>query len=541
MPSSVRCAPCGDPSAAPGTRTRSRSARALVLALVLASTALPAGCASSDGQDLDERPASSTGGETPNPATAGSPTPAPGTGSPTTLPGVDAPRAGLADLAGVGDRLYPRAGNAGMDVLHVDATLDWQPGGAGSGDRDGDGVLEAVVTLDVALTADRPGLQFDLGSMQVRSATVDGEPAPVTHEDGELVLAPGQLFGRGSTHRVVVSYAGRPAPVDDATGAGFAVGWTTLGEGSYVASEPIGASTWLVGNDHPSDKATYRLSVTAPADLDVVATGPLHERRAGPRPSTTTWVFEPRDPVASYLVSVAIGRFDTIEAQAPHSGVAIRHAVPTGRLAEFARVLAPTGTMIDTLTELFGPYPFEVYGVVVVDERLGYALENQTLSLLDTNLALHGGEETLVHELAHQWFGDSVSVARWSDIWLNEGFATYAEALWAERHDPGYDLDAAMAEAWRAASRLGPIGDVERPELFGDAVYQRGELTLHALRRSISDDAFFELLHRWAATYRNQSVTTEQFVALASEVAGRPLDAFFDAWLFAPTMPTLPR
>ncbi len=535
MPSFARRTACGDPPAAPTTRHRWRPALA-ALAVVVAGSVLPAACASSDGAGFGERAAGSTVGEAPDPATTDlDATPTPGSGPATSPAAAVAPVAGLDRLDGLGDRLYPQAGNAGMDVLRVDAALDWQP------DGNGDGVLDAVVTLDVTLTADRPGLQFDLRSMQVLAATVDGVPAPVTHDDGELVLAPEQVFGRGSTHRVVVRYTGRPEPVDDGTGAGIAVGWTTLGAGSYVASEPIGASTWLVGNDHPSDKAVYRLSVTAPAELDVVATGPLRERRAGPRPATTSWVFEPRDPVASYLVSVAIGRFGTIEAHAPRSGVAIRHAVPVGREAEFARVLAPTGTMIDTFSELFGPYPFEVYGVVVVDERLGYALENQTLSLFDTNLALHGGEETLVHELAHQWFGDSVSVAQWSDIWLNEGFATYAEALWAERQEPGYDLDATMAEAWQQARRLGPIGAVDRAELFGDAVYDRGGLTLHALRRTIGDAAFFPLLRRWAAAYRNQSVTTEQFIALASEAAGRPLDDFFDAWLFAPTMPALPR
>ncbi len=449
------------------------------------------------------------------------------------------PTVAFANLDGVGDNLYPRAGNAGMDVVQVDVAFDWYP--EGDGVTGVEGTLGAVATLDVKLTADRPGLQFDVGSMHVRSAMIDGTVVTVSHTDGELVLAAEQLFHRGDSHRVVVAYVGRPEPIDDGTGAEIAVGWHGLGEHSYVASEPSGASSWLVSNDHPSDKAIYRLSVTTPDHLEVVATGTLRLRQPGPRPATTTWIFEPRDPIASYLVSIAIGRFDLTEDRAPRTGVAIRHAFPEGRMAEFAPVFAATGAMIDTLSELFGPYPFEVYGVLVVDDSLGYALENQTLSLFDTDLGLNAGSATVLHELAHQWFGNSLSVARWSEIWLNEGFATYAEALWAEQRDPSYDIDEAMAEKWRNGAHLGPIGEVDRHEMFGPAVYQRGALTLHALRRTVGDDAFFALLQRWVATYRNQSVTTAQFVTMASDLAGRGLDDFFHSWLYEETMAPLPQ
>jgi len=495
---------------------------------MLAMLAMLGGACSSTGPDTtrsDARPATSTSipAATTGTSTAAAAAAAPGSGS--------APATDAAD--GLGDRLFPAAGNVGIDVGEVDAGLDWQPGTDG-------GRLDATVELVLTTTAARRGLQLDLRSMVVEAATIDGSVATVAQRDGELILDADRIFAAGARHRVTVRYGGRPTPVDDTTGAGIAVGWIATGTGSYVANEPNGASTWLVGNDHPADKAVYRLAVTVPDGLGVVATGTSGGRRPGPRPGTTTWSFAARDPVASYLVSVATGRFDLTDGTASQSGVPIRNAFPEGRAAHYEPTFAPTGAMIDTLSRLFGPYPFEVYGVVVVEEPLGYALENQTLSLFDGDIT-GAGEVVVVHELAHQWFGNAVSPASWSDIWLNEGFATYAEALWLEETRPSYDIDAAMARTWDAGADLGPIGQPDRHELFGAAVYERGGLTLHALRRTIGDEAFFTLLRRWFDTYRNRSAGTEQFVQLASAVAGRPLDEFFRAWLFAPAMPPLPR
>jgi aminopeptidase N len=240
-------------------------------------------------------------------------------------------------------------------------------------------------------------------------------------------------------------------------------------------------------------------------------------------------------------MSVATGRFDLDEGVAAASGVPLRNAYPEGSADRYRTAFARTGDMVDLFTRLFGPYPFEVYGVIVVPERLDFAIENQTLSLFDLSTAAGDAEPIAAHELAHQWFGDSVSLQRWSDIWLKEGFATYAEALWLEHSRPGYDLDAEMAAVWSRHASAGPIDSPSRADLYGVAVYQRGGLTLHALRRTVGDDAFFTLLRRWTGTYRNGNATTEQFVALASEVTGRPLEAFFRSWLSDRRMPPLPR
>jgi aminopeptidase N len=198
--------------------------------------------------------------------------------------------------------------------------------------------------------------------------------------------------------------------------------------------------------------------------------------------------------------------------------------------------------MIEVFAERFGPYPFEVYGALVVPEFLGYAIENQSLSMFGIETVTSGsGEAVIAHELAHQWFGNNVSVAQWDDIWLNEGFATYAEALWRDAIDPAFDVDAEMRRRAAGGADLSPPGDPGARGLFSPGVYQRGALTVHALRLTIGDDAFFALTREWNRRFGGASASTADFIALAEELGGRDLDGFFRQWLFDDAMPPLPR
>jgi aminopeptidase N len=250
-----------------------------------------------------------------------------------------------------------------------------------------------------------------------------------------------------------------------------------------------------------------------------------------------TWVYEMTDPMASYLVQVAIGDFDIVESTGP-DGLPIRHAIDTDVSRDQVRALDRTGEMIDVLDDMFGPFPFDTYGGLVVDEEIGFALEDQTLTLFSPGAA--GDESTVVHELAHQWFGDDVSPALWKDVWLNEGFATYASWLWSERTG-GEDADSLARQVDQAdgAALDLPPADPGPDDLFAGSVYDRGALTLHVLRRTIGDDAFFTLLHRWVERYGGRSASTADFEALAEEVSGQELTPMFDAWLRAPTAPSL--
>jgi aminopeptidase N len=247
-----------------------------------------------------------------------------------------------------------------------------------------------------------------------------------------------------------------------------------------------------------------------------------------------TWVFDAPDPMASYLVQVVIADLEMVESTGP-GGLPIRHAFDTDIAGELAGSMDRTAEMIEVYEDLFGPYPFVTYGAVVVDEPLGFALETQTLSIFGSDSA--GSESVVAHELAHQWFGNAVSPATWQDIWLNEGFATYAELLWsAEVGESGPDE---FADAMRGVTGVYdvPPGDPGPDDLFAPSVYDRGAMTLHVLRNAVGDDAFFEIVRTWFSRHNGESASTADFEALAEELSGEELTPLFDAWLRAPVMP----
>jgi aminopeptidase N len=243
--------------------------------------------------------------------------------------------------------------------------------------------------------------------------------------------------------------------------------------------------------------------------------------------------------MATYVAALAIGPLTLVESEGPH-GIHIRHAFAPSLAAVGEPAFANTAQMIADLESMFGPYPDDSYGALVVDGILGYAMENQTLSLFDRSIVdgSFDSSKTMVHELAHHWFGNWVSPATWQDTWLNEGFATYAEQLWLEHTIAGYDIDGAMREMARRP--LGPIGDPGADDLFSAAVYVRGALTVHALRKTMGDAAFFRLLRAWCDRYGGSAASTEDLADLASEVGGTDLHPLVDAWVNNPAMPALP-
>jgi aminopeptidase N len=432
----------------------------------------------------------------------------------------DQPHAGA---AGLGDPLYPELGNGGYDVDHYSLDLTW----AGGPEH-----LDGTTTIEAVATEALSSFNLDLVGLEVDEATVDGEPATTEREgEHELVVTPEAPLAAGDQFTVEISYGGTPVAAQELIeGLG---GWISDGREVYVASEPDGASTFFPVNDHPSDKASYDLRVTVPDDLDVVASGVATEPPTAADEGFRTWRFEAAEPMASYLLQIVIANLELDESTTP-GGVPLRHAID-GDVPGGLDDMAPTGEMLDHFAELFGPYPFAVYGGVVVDEDIGFALETQTLSLFAPGM----NQDVVAHELSHQWFGNHVSPATWEEIWLNEGFATYSEWLWAD-----HTGRATADEMARAAAALGgldaPPAHPARPgELFGQSVYQRGGLTLHVLRHTMGDDRFFELLQTWVERYGGEAATTAQFEALAEEIAGEDLQPLFDAWLRSDELPPL--
>ena len=435
---------------------------------------------------------------------------------------------GAPGASGVGDPYFEGLGNGGYDVDHYTLDLTWLAD---------DGRLEGVATIEATATQDLSRFNLDLTGLKVQEVEVDGAPAVIQHIDRELFVQPAAGIAEGASFTTEVTYSGAPEPISEGTTL-FDVGWQTDGREAFVVSEPSGAATFFPVNDHPTDKATYTIIVTAPEDQVVAASGLLVAEEDG-GDGTRTWTYEASDLMASYLLQIAIGDYELIDG-GEVNGVVVRHAFHRSLVGQATDATARTVEMFELLEELYGPYPFEAYGVLAVDEPLGFALETQTLTIIGSDVASRGrqSDQILLHELAHQWVGNAVSPATWMDIWLNEGFATYTEWLWLER--TGVADAAEVARSYQGRSGLDlPPGDPGPDELFSGTVYVRGAMTLQALRDEIGDAAFFELLPAWFDVHDDGSASTDDLIALAEEISGQDLDALFEEWLYSDRLPRL--
>jgi aminopeptidase N len=550
-----------------------------------------------------------------------------------------------AGSSGIGDPYYPLLGNSGYDVQHYSLDLDLDV--AGGSITSGQVTIEAVALLDLC------AFNLDFRGLEIDSVSVGGQPAEYSRHGGELTIEPDAPLAHGHPFTVEIAYHGKPLGNEAPTlgglmlevlggilgigaaaqkpnpeeGEQYGSGWWSGREMIFIAGEPAGAESWFPVNGHPADKATYTLRLTVPEPYAVVANGTLTETIDTENGTTTVW--ESRDPMASYLVTLHAGRLDIDVRQGP-DGLPIRTAfaasIPAGQRTMFDRL----PEMLTYFESVFGPYPFASVGGTVVGAPILFALETQTLPIygalpLASNVGVTAEEreslETLVaHETAHQWFGDAVTPLRWQDIWLNEGFATYAQILWLEHsqgevarnhqiarlyafqaalnpfQDPaqlatlnagdvisGYQqfrrrfLGTGVSEQFLDDYRsgLGAATEADLENIPGDeglaqlaalgveedlfpglvprtgdpgpvnlfsptVVYERGALTLHALRLHVGDESFFAILREWTGRFHNGNATTEDFVALAEEISGEPLDALFEAWLYEPGLPEMP-
>lgn len=377
---------------------------------------------------------------------------------------------------------------------------------------------------------------------------MDGRLAETEQGGGEMTLFCPDPLEAGDEFSVVVSYAGVPRPVKSV--GSLTVGWQKQDDVIFTLSQPDGAHTWFPVNDHPSDKATYDFRVTVAKPYVAAANGVL--TGIEDRGDAQTFVWRMEQPMASYVASVTVAEYVVKESTGP-GGVTIRNYFHERLVDEAVEAFARTGDVLAYFAGVFGPYPFDAYGAVVPAAETRAAMENQTLSLFGEDVLRRrlssdaiSRDLYLSHELAHQWFGNSVTVERWEDIWLNEGFATYASWLWLE-HDRGASVLQGIVDESIAMLRRNdypPLADPGLDGMFSVNVYSRGALTLHALRLTIGDQAFFNLLREWAMRYRYSNVTTEDFIALTEEIAvetpPEQLREFFGAWLESEGLPSLP-
>ncbi|MER6467927.1 M1 family metallopeptidase [Streptomyces collinus] len=437
-----------------------------------------------------------------------------------------APTAGA---PGVGDPYFPRLGNGGFDARHYALDIAYAPDS---------GRLDGRATLTARATQSLSSFDLDLQQLRITSVEVNGRHAKFTRDGDEVTVTPRNTLARGRDFTVTVTYGGVPEPLSGPIVFGSKYGWMKTTDGVFVACEPNAASTWFPSSDHPSDKATYDIRIKAPRGLTGVSNGRLVSTYDRGDSTYTHW--RESRPMATYLATATIGKFDVRTGRTP-GGTPIYVAVdPVLKNGNSVDVYAVTAAATDYWSQVFGPYPFEETGAIVDDmPEAGFSLEVQSKPAYSAVR----NETTIVHELAHQWFGDSVSVARWKDIWLNEGFATYAQWLWAEHqgtrsaHDTfraAYDARPADSSFWQIQ-----VADPQRDTMFASAVYQRGAMTLQALREKIGDKAFFRLLPAWTRLHRYGNADTADFVRLAERISGRKLDDLFRTWLFTTGKPTL--
>lgn len=441
-----------------------------------------------------------------------------------------------AGAPGLGDSYYPGFGNGGYDVDHY--TLDITVNDVSTSD------LTAATTIEATATQDLLSFNLDFIGFRVDSITVNNVTAEYSRKGQELTITPLKPLMTGQPFTTVIRYSGLPEEMQSVA-LPVQTGWVVAENRSFVLSEPDGSAGFYPVNDHPLDKATYTFRVTVPEPFEVAANGVLTETLDNG--DTTTFTFELRDPMASYLATINIDEFD-VEEMETASGIPIRNYYSSDLPEEVRKPFARQGEMLDYFSKIFGPYPFEVYGSMVMNTEFESALENQTLSIYGIDMIdyddVEGTELTVAHELAHQWFGDSVSVADWSDIWLNEGFATYSEGLWLEHLYGREGLDDWVnfqyAEVTTYPEYYVSPGDPPADDLFNGGVYVWGGLTLHALRLEVGDEAFFEILKTYFAMYKNSNATTDDFIAVAKKVSGQELDEFFDLWLYSEKIPPIP-
>lgn len=426
------------------------------------------------------------------------------------------------------DPYTPRHGDTSYDVTHYDLELTYKVEG---------NHLTGRALLDCVAATDLTHLHLDLHALHVRKVTVDGHPVKHSHSRGALRLKLSDTIEAGTRFVVAVQYSGQPRPLK-LRGLGDA-GWEELTDGVIVAGQPHGAPTWFPVNDRPSSKAAYRISVTAPSSYEVFSNGTLLTTTR--HSSATTWIYDQPEPMAPYLATVHIGRYRTLDLKAV---VPLRAVVPPERIGAFKKAFAQQPRMIETFVRLFGEYPFGSYAVVVTDDELEIPLESQSLSSFGSNHLVTDwdAERLIAHELSHQWFGNSLTIGSWRDIWLHEGFACYAEWLWSE--ESGKDSAQARAQShWDKLADLDQdllLADPGPDLMFDDRVYKRGALLLHALRLTVGDEAFFDLLRAWTAENAYGTVTTAAFVDFVADRTEQDVATLFDVWLNRTELPPLP-
>ena len=427
------------------------------------------------------------------------------------------------------DSYYPENGDPGVDALHYNLALSWDPE---------ERRLTAVEQLTFRATETADEFQLDFGEpLEVSELTVDGQPADFEKDGKDLVVS--HPVEADQRYQLAIDYAGTPEPVE-APVQRFdfeQTGWTITDDGeTWTVQEPLGAFTWYAVNDQPADKALYDFTLTVPTPWTGVANGELMDVTDEDGSRTTTWHLA--EPASSYLVTTAFGDFDLTRDRSA-SGVPITYWTPRGDAKILAKVKIVPEAMA-WLEKLLGPYPFDTFGTVVVDAET--AMETQTMVTLgDIRYTL--SSEVIVHELVHQWYGDQVTPNDWRDVWMNEGMAMYFQGMW-EAEQEGISITKKMNE-WRLfdkplRAQAGPPGAFYADSFGSSNVYYGPAVMFQELREMVGDRKFFRMVRGWPRANDNGNAGREEFLAYMEKSTGHELTAFFDGWLLGDKTPPRP-
>jgi len=445
-------------------------------------------------------------------------------------------------------------------VTHYDIDLTFQPR-PGSGTAKGCSTVATTssspgtITATTTITANAPvalrSFGLDFKGLTVNGVTVNGTAATwkrlqdTALDSYKLVITPAAPVT--GTFTVVVRYSGTPETYLFHGGFDMLQGWlpdksycdgpdTRLPDGGFTGvGQPAGTFTWYPNNSTPDDKATYTTRLTAPTGWSAVGVGRLTAKTAVAG-GQTQWVWDETMPTTTFLTLASFGQFTEQTASITAGGKTIPVWAYTAPALD--QGMGGWTTLRQQLTDIvtwgvgrFGPYPPDAAGYVLAPLGVGWALETQGRPLMTQ--PFHTAD--LVHEYVHQWAGNSVTVADWSDLWMPEGFATYAQWLWTEDH--GGDKATAMAQwtwfnqPYNSAYWWFAPGKPKADQLWGKWTYYGGAIAWAALRAGVGDATFDQIVKTWLSRYQNSTCSTAQFVALAQEISGRDLSRWQTDWL----------
>ena len=434
---------------------------------------------------------------------------------------------------GIGDATFPALGTKSFNATHYRLKLQYDP-------------ASHLLKSDVAMTATAntalSAINLDFKGFQISKITVDGIPATYSRKSSKLKVNLGKRISANHSFEVETFYSGKPTTEQSpALPTGMKSGWITFEGGVAAVCEPDLAHTWFPSNDHPLDKATFSFEIRVPANFVAIANGirkPSADR---------VFRYELDKPSSTCMATVIVGRFSKLSQVGPNN-LPIVSYLPSGQEPQFQDEVKKVPEYVKFLTKKLGPYPYSSFGVVVLPKSVAHVNTLMGSSALETTaIPVFGPDSvsssTLIHELAHQWMGNCVSVRNWGDdIWWVEGFAQYSEWLLLEK-DQGREaynrqVKAVMDQVTSLPRWLKP-GHLTAENLFSERSYIAGAIVFHALRQELGDEKFFQTLKGFIAKNRFGNASAKDWIETASSVSGQNMKLFFDTWLYSDTMPKI--